>query len=157
MRAYEESAEKAADPQLKAKALANLAAAKPDRHSASEANRRATHTLAKLPDSHEKAALLLTIGRTWLRHEEAKETQDAWKQAGQVALRVGDEPMRSYALGFLGELFEAGGQYGDALKLTREAAFIAQKTHSSDALFRWEWQKGRLFAKLGADSVYRGR
>ena len=149
VRAYEESAEKAAGPQLKAKALANLAAAKPDRQAATQANRRASHALAKLPDSHEKAALLLTIGRTWLRSQEAGEAQGAWRQAGQVAQRIGDEPMRSYALGFLGELFEAAGQHDDALKLTREAAFIAQKTHSSDALFRWEWQKGRLFAQLG--------
>ena len=149
MKAYEESAEKAADPLLTAKALANLAAAAPDRPTAGQANRRAAQLLAKVPDSHEKAALLLTVGRTWLRRQEAANALAAWKQAGEIALRGDDDLTRSYSIGFLGELYEAGGHHDDAMKLTREAAFLAQKTKSPDALFRWEWQKGRLFARLG--------
>lgn len=153
VRTYQESAEKSSDPLLTAKAYANLAAASPDSQTAGQANRRALRTLSKLSDSHEKAALLLTVGRTWFRHKEMGDAQAAWKQAGEVALHIGDDPTRSYAIGFLGELFETGGHREDALKLTREAAFLAQKTQSPDAVFRWEWQKGRLFAKLGDNSA----
>ena len=149
MRAYEESGEKAGGSSLAAKAFANLAAAASDAQTASQANRRAVRVLSKLPDSHDKATLLLTIGRTWLRHREAEDALAAWKQAGEIALRLDDDPTRSYAIGFLGELYEAGGRHEDAMKLTREAALLAQKTQSTDALFRWEWQKGRLFARLG--------
>ncbi len=153
VRAYEESAEKAPDSLLAAKAFANLAATATDLQSAGQGNRRALRTLAKLPDSHEKAALLLTIGRTWLHHKEADDALAAWKQAGEIALRIDDDLTRSYAIGFLGELYEAGGHHNDAMKLTREASFLAQKTGSSDALFRWEWQKGRLFTRLGDTSA----
>jgi len=149
IRTYEEAAGKAADPLLAAKAFANLASAAPNGQMAGQANRRALQTLAKLPDTHDKAALLLTIGRTWSRHKEGEDALAAWKHAGEIALRIGDDLTRSYAIGFLGELLEGSGHHEDAMKFTREAAFLAQKTHSSDALFRWEWQKGRLFTRLG--------
>lgn len=149
VRAYEEATQKAGDRALAAKAQANLAASLADGPSAIRANQRALKTATALPDSHEKAMLLLTIGRTSMRHREPSQAQSTWKQAGEVALRINDDPMRSYALGFLGEIFEAADQPKNALKLTREAAFLAQKVRSSDALLRWEWQKGRIFEKLG--------
>jgi CHAT domain-containing protein/Tfp pilus assembly protein PilF len=149
VQAYQESSEKAGNPLLEAKALANLASVTPDRQTAEHVNRRALAAVRKLPDSHEKARLLLTVGRTWIRNNEADDAMAAWKQAGTVALQIGDDHTRSYAIGFLGELYESAGRREDAMKLTREAAFLAQKTQSADGLLRWEWQKGRLFAKLG--------
>ena len=148
-RSYREGAEVAGEPALAAKAWANLAAIEPEAPAAGEANRQALRASAKLPDSHEHAALLLTVGRTWLRHGQPAQALAAWKQAGEIALRLDDTPARSYALGFLGELYEAEGRHEDALKLTREAVLLAQKARSPDALFRWEWQRGRLLAKLG--------
>ena len=146
---YKECAALAGQSALAAKALANLAAVEPDAHDAEEANQRALRAIAKLPDSHEHAALLLTAGRTWLRHRQPAKALAAWRQAGEIALRIEDPSTRSYALGFLGELYEEGGRHEDALKLTREAALLAQRARSPDALFRWEWQKGRLLARLG--------
>ena len=148
-RSYREGAEVAGEPALAAKAWANLAAIEPEAPTAGEANQRALRASAKLPDSHEHAALLLTVGRTWLRHGQPAQALAAWKQAGEIALRLDDTPARSYALGFLGELYEAEGRHEEALKLTREAVLLAQKARSPDALFRWEWQRGRLLAKLG--------
>ncbi len=149
VKCYLECAEVAGEGLLKGKALANIAAVGRDAASATAANERAWRSITKLPDSHEHAALLLTIGRTGQRHRQADRALAAWREAGAMALRLEDTPTRSYALGFLGELYEAEGRHDDALKLTREAVHLAQKERLPDALFRWEWQTGRVLAKTG--------
>ena len=58
-----------------------------------------------------KPSLLLTIGRTWLRQQADRGgAEPHGNRPGEVALRIGDDLTRSYALGFLGELYEAGGR-----------------------------------------------
>lgn len=148
VKSYQESAELSGYSLLAAKAWANAAAAG-EAQTSESANRRAIQILKKLPNTHEKAAVLLTIGRTWRRRRHDAEALAAWKEAGQIALQLDDTLTRSYALGFLGELYEVGERPEDALKLTREAFALAQKAQSQDALFRWDWQKGRLFTRLG--------
>lgn len=148
VKAYEESAALSGETLPGAKAWANAAAAVSDEQKATTLNSRAAGILRKLPASHDKAALLLTIGRTWKLQREAEKTLAAWKEAGQIALGLNDTVTRSYALGFLGELYEGETRSQEALKLTREALSLAQKARSEDALFRWEWQAGRLFARL---------
>src|SRR5207249_3545355 len=50
----------------------------------------------------------------------------------------------SYACGYEGELYEAEKKYDEALTLTRKALVLAQELKSPDAVYRWEWQSGRL-------------
>src|SRR5258706_4113158 len=44
----------------------------------------------------------------------------------------------------MGELYEQDQQLEHALSLTRRAAFVAQQAGMPEALYRWEWQAGRL-------------
>jgi CHAT domain-containing protein len=109
------------------------------------------------PDAAARAQLLLHVGRTYAllaervpsaRVSATRRAADAFDRAGRNASAAADERLRSYALGFLGNLYERQGRRADALKLTRRAIFAAQGADALDALFRWQWQLGRL--EIGA-------
>jgi CHAT domain-containing protein len=72
----------------------------------------------------------------------------AFNEAMSVAKTIGDPRAASYAAGYLGTLYEAEKRYEEALQLTRQAVFAAQQVHAPEALYRWQWQTGRLFKAL---------
>jgi CHAT domain-containing protein len=82
-----------------------------------------------------------------------------FNEAAVVAEKIDDNLALSYASGYLGNLFENEFQFKEALNLTRLAIFRAQEVNAPEALFRWQWQAGRLFKSLGnldeALSLYR--
>ncbi|MEM9923345.1 MAG: CHAT domain-containing protein [Cyanobacteria bacterium P01_D01_bin.50] len=67
--------------------------------------------------------------------------------AVREAEEIGDLRSQSYALGYLGELYEKTQQLSEAQKLTQEALRLAQITNASDIAYRWQWQLGRLLKK----------
>ena len=67
--------------------------------------------------------------------------------AVREAEEIGDLRSQSYALGYLGELYEKTQQLSEAQKLTQEALILAQTTNASDIAYRWQWQLGRLLKK----------
>ena len=85
------------------------------------------------------------------------------KGAGGMALNIGqllataidqartleDTRAESYALGTLGKLYEQNEQWPYARELTEKALSIAQAMKAEDLAARWEWQLGRLLARLG--------
>jgi CHAT domain-containing protein len=64
----------------------------------------------------------------------------AIKQAQQLK----DHQAESYALGYLGELYEHNHQWREARSLTEEALNLAQSSNATDIAYRWQWQLGRL-------------
>ena len=66
-------------------------------------------------------------------------------KATQQAEIIEDDRAESYALGYLGELYEQNQQWKDAQKLTEKALVLAQTSNSSDIAYRWQWQLGRIF------------
>ena len=73
-----------------------------------------------------------------------------FSEAGATAEGIGDRRAASYAWGHLGKLYEEDNRYVEALQLTRRAIHAAQRVNSADSLYLWEWQAGRLLAKMGA-------
>ena len=82
----------------------------------------------------EAAQLLVNLARTWQQlgaREPARAAVAAQRavallqQADALARRRGDARLRSYAQGYLGELYLAGGRSADARTLTRRALFEA--------------------------------
>ena len=69
---------------------------------------------------------------------------ETFQKAAAVAEAIGDKRALSYACGYEGELYEAEKKYDEALTLTRKALVLAQELKSPDAVYRWEWQSGRL-------------
>ena len=57
--------------------------------------------------------------------------------------------MKSYALGYLGQLYEDENRNDEALYLTRRAIFAAQQSNAREILYQWQWQIGRLLRAKG--------
>ncbi len=125
----------------------------------------------RLKDTHEKAMTLAAVGKQLIALLEFSQytgstdeeillaAYEALKASEKVAGRLDDFAASSYALGYLGQLYEIRQRYGDALHFTRRAIHAAQKTGLSDILYRWQWQTGRILAATGenegAISAYR--
>jgi len=111
-----------------------------------------------LPDSHEKAFLLMS-GATALDHiaREADEHDNALRlraftlhaEAAAIAARIADPVAQSYALGYQGGLYEFEGKLPEALALTHRALALAQQAQAPDSVYRWQWQAARILAKQG--------
>lgn len=111
-----------------------------------------------LPDSYDKGFGLVTAGRLayelWQASSSgeadgAERAYSALSDASAVAERIGDSRIASYALGYLGELYENSGRRDEAMQLTSRAMFAAQEANAPESLYRWLWQSGRLFKSAG--------
>jgi len=71
------------------------------------------------------------------------------QEAAVIATRIGDPTAESYALGYLGQLYEQTRRFPDALQFTRRAVFAAQQVNAPESLYRWHWQTGRILAATG--------
>jgi CHAT domain-containing protein len=109
-------------------------------------------------DSHDKAYGLISIGLACSRlRSRLPEQRNAllilshavFNEALKVAEKIQDRRATSYALGYMGRLYEDEHRFEDALHLTRRAAFAAQRVGAPESLYRWQWQEGRLFKQLG--------
>jgi CHAT domain-containing protein/Tfp pilus assembly protein PilF len=135
---------------------------------AEDLNTQAIRQTERLDASHTKTFLLLTTGQTdrQIKPDDAaaanrlrQRAQHSFQQALELAQNIQDRPIETYALGYLGQLYQEDGQTDTALALTRSAAFAAQQAQMPEALYRWEWQSGRLLKARGeiipAISAYR--
>ncbi|HBB31862.1 MAG TPA: hypothetical protein DDZ80_27210 [Cyanobacteria bacterium UBA8803] len=111
---------------------------------------RVQELLAPLPDSREKAYALISLAEQVLKVESYNlEPATLLEEALAVARRIGDARAESFALGSLGEFYEAKSDWERALELNRTAQFAAQKINAVDSLYRWQWHVGRMLAALG--------
>lgn len=162
--AYEDSivlAKRVGQRILAARAMANAAAALGQSGKPREARARldtAVDELRGLPPSYETAFALINIGLAFrdLRPALPDASAPLLARAGQVlddarrmAEGLGDRRTSSYALGYLGALYEDEQRDEEALQLTRRALFAAQQVTAPESLYRWQWQTGRLLKKLG--------
>jgi CHAT domain-containing protein len=67
----------------------------------------------------------------------------------QQAKSLGDERAKSYALGYLGWLYEQNQQLSEALTLTQKALFSAQAIQATDIAYQWQWQLGHILKAQG--------
>lgn len=72
----------------------------------------------------------------------APEIAQILTHAQQQAQRIKDTVAESYALGYLGYLYETAQQWQDAERLTRQA--LAQAKNTPEVAYQWQWQLGRL-------------
>jgi CHAT domain-containing protein/Tfp pilus assembly protein PilF len=118
----------------------------------------ASHKIQSLEDSHFKSSGMINIGlgyRDLESHLSEPEKQiliqafQSFKEAALVAERIDDMRAYTYALGYLGRIYEDANQPQEALQLTRRAVHAAQKINMPEALFQWQWQEGRIFKSMG--------
>lgn len=150
-------AEQANDYTMAAKALTNAA-----RASVSQSNKHPPESLLvsahehikRADDSHDKAFVLISLGQLYQRLETSdplpiQRAYDALTSALSIAEALGDRGALSYALGYLGALYEKQWRFDEALRLTRRAQFIAQAINRAELLYRWQWQIGRILGQRG--------
>lgn len=110
-----------------------------------------------LPDSSAKNQSLLSIGALMQQAGRLSGSGSALRTRTYTILRDGlalarklhDERLESYALGYIGRLYEDEKRLSEALSYTDRALFIAQKITAYDSLYLWEWQLGRLLRDSG--------
>ncbi len=130
---------------------------------------RALNMIQGLEATYYKAYGLISTGLGYrelgvhLPDQHARFLSKAYETLSQslvIATAIEDYRTVSYALGYLGSLYEKEKRYQEALNLTRRAVFAAQKVNAPESLYRWQWQTGRLLNTLGkreeAISAYKG-
>ena len=166
--AYEraiEAATKAGDNNIVARASANLARARLNDGRYNEAARllaQAQEKVNALHLTHDRAYALISIGRLYARLaavpgagsvEMERRAYKAFTDAVATAENANDQHALSYALGYMGELYENAGRYEQAQQLTQQAMLAAQRVDAPAALYRWYWQTGRLLKAQGQNEA----
>lgn len=77
------------------------------------------------------------------------EIAQMFASASQQAKQISNPQAESYALGRLGGLYEASQQWSEAIDLTQQALVLAQGLNIPGAIYRWQWQLGRLLTQMG--------
>jgi CHAT domain-containing protein len=158
------------DAELATLAAANAARAALDAGDLDRAESELPTALSEaeaFPDARVRSRLLVHVGRTWALLAVRRPGGDAARRAAHTLTRAAsesraaDEPRNeAYALGWLGELYESGGRLDSALELTQRALDAGLRADAPDALYRWQWQAGRIYRASGrpdeALAAYRG-
>ena len=114
--------------------------------------------LAALGDNREKTFLLTAWGHLCselIDHAAVVSARlllpahQALTEAGQLAAESHDGKSASYAHGYLASLYEKAGRHAEALALSEQALFLAQRAGCPEAQFEWEWQIARLLHQQG--------
>ncbi len=173
LNAYDESfrlAKETGDQVLAAKILVNAAKTATHWRNLPEAEtylHSALRSLRELDDTHAKANGLIALGHVARIIQSELSSDNKWRllayqifnEAANIAEKRNDWVTLSYALGYLGKLYEDERRIEDALNLTRRAVFLAQQINSPEILYQWHWQIGRLLRSSGdingAISAYR--
>ena len=69
--------------------------------------------------------------------------------ANELGKNLRDRRAQSYALGYLGKMYELTQQWSDAQNLTEQALLIAQALNSPEIAYQWQWQLGRILKAQG--------
>ena len=77
------------------------------------------------------------------------ETAKLLQQALEQARNLSDRRAESYALGYLGELYNRTANLPEARVQLASALTIAQNLNAADIAYRWQWQLGQLLRQQG--------
>ena len=103
---------------------------------------RAEAILSTLPDSYRLVYAALALGRL-------TNSESSLLKAVEVARRIKNPRVISFASGALGHYYEKQQQYKLALSWTKIALVAAQQAQAPDSLYQWDWQAARIFNATG--------
>jgi CHAT domain-containing protein len=112
--------------------------------------------IASLPPSRATVYARIDFAKSLMLLKQDASDAVSWQEIAQIlaqavrqAQQLKDRRAHSYALGYLGELYERAQQLSDAEQLTRQALSIAQTLDAPDTIYLWQWQLGRLLRSEG--------
>jgi CHAT domain-containing protein len=74
---------------------------------------------------------------------------EALEAGRQFAIEADDQRAQSFALGYIGGLYQDENRHEEALEYSRQAAFLAQLSESPEGLYQWQWQIAKALRGLG--------
>ena len=112
----------------------------------------ARQALVNSPATATRLQHMLALGRLYQVAQRSLGHGAEWRVAAheqlqgalQLAEKLQNERAQSYALGYLGSLYEEEQRVQESLALTQRAIEIAHQAQADDALFQWQWQLARL-------------
>ena len=113
-----------------------------------------------LSDNHEKAFAYISLSKTGLmidqffpdKKSQSKICFALLESAQAIGEQLNDLKILSMASGNAAKILEKSGQYQKALKKTRYAIFTADLKKYNELAYKWYWQAGRLFKKMGKET-----
>lgn len=113
--------------------------------------------IAALPTSRETVYSQINLGRGLVRlKKDLSSRKVSWRHISQLmatavqqAQQLSDPRAQSYALGYLGQLYEQTQQWSSAEDLTQQALTLAQGANAADISYQWYWQQGRIAKAKG--------
>lgn len=122
-----------------------------------EALSRCAGAVEAIASPKRRAAHWITIGTVYAHGQRYHHAPASWRleafralETGrQAAIEAGDGRLESYALGYIGALYEDEKRFGEALGYSRRAAFLAQANDAPEGLYQWQWQIARALRGLG--------
>ncbi|MBD2365287.1 CHAT domain-containing protein [Anabaena minutissima FACHB-250] len=113
---------------------------------------QAQSTLTKLPPSRKTIYARINLAKSLMKLASQKPNESANLLATAVkqAKSLSDQQAESYALGYLGGLYEQTQQWSNAQELTQQALQLAQAINAPEIAYQWQWQLGRILKAQGA-------
>lgn len=145
----------AREPLLAARTLANAARAWQAADDTAESVAlltRAESLATRLPPTHDRNYLLINIARLYATPNQASLRLRAHRILQQVmesSASLDDHRASAFALAHMAELYEVEHRSGEALELIQQGIFHAQLANEQTALYRLEWQRGRILNEQG--------
>ena len=119
--------------------------------------------IENLPRKHTTLYTRLNFAKNWMRLRNLSDTQyqqiesflnETIEQAGgKKDKKLRDFRAESYAMGYLGKLYEDRKQWDLAIKKTQKALLIAQSILAPDIAFQWQRQLGRIYKPIKAKEI----
>ncbi len=103
---------------------------------------RAEAILSTLPDSYRLVYAAIALGRL-------TNSDSSLLKAVEVARRIKNPRVMSFASGALGHYYEQQQQDKLALSWTKIALVAAQQAQAPDSLYQWDWQAARIYNATG--------
>lgn len=73
----------------------------------------------------------------------------AFDNGRQAAADAGDKRAESFALGYIGALYQDELRHAEALDYSRRAAFLAELAAAPEGLYLWQWQIAKALRGMG--------
>lgn len=97
-----------------------------------------------LPPGRTAIYAQLDLAQSLMKVDRLPESESLLSIAVQQSQTLGNPRIRSYALGYLGQLYEYRQDWEKARKPTEEALLLAQSIQAEDIAYQWQWQLGRI-------------
>jgi CHAT domain-containing protein len=108
-----------------------------------------TPQIEKLPPSRTSIYAQVNFAQRLQKIQQKQLAAKILATAIQKAKNIDDKKAESYALGYLGQLYEQNQQLKEAQKLTEQALILSQTSNAAEISYLWQWQLGRISQSLG--------